>query len=229
MSPLTHAVAGLAAVVLAALVAGCSSSHSPAATGSASAGPVTAPCAAQSCTPGKSLSLGGGYTARLWSSAAPTTASPADLTTTPVVELLSDGVHRQWWVGRVGYGWAASLSCLPTSASPNCVVAAEVGSHAGVAEAILLQHGQLVSPATASVTFDSGTPVASDLDGDGLLDVMGIENDYTPSYATGHNFWASYRLAAGGLHQTGCTPVHSLTEKAPTTLLTGTCPVVQQN
>ena len=78
------------------------------------------------------------------------------------------------------------------------------------------------------MVFDSGQPIAADLDHDGLLDVLGVENDYQPNYATGHNYWASYRLVGAALRRTGCLPVSSPPQPAPTTLLTGHCPVVAQ-
>ena len=145
-----------------------------------------------------------------------------------MLELSRDGQHLSWWIGRLGYGWAATLRCLATAAEPNCVVVAEVGAHAGSAEVVLLRAGALIAPAQASAVFDSGEPTAADLDHDGLLDLLGVENDYQPNFATGHNYWASYRLVGAALHQTGCRPVSSPPQPAPTTLLTGHCPVVAQ-
>jgi hypothetical protein len=198
----------------------------------ASADPSQPPCQQWSCQPGATAQLSDGYAVRLWTSAQPTAVVAPDRST-PVLELLHNGAHAQWWVGRVGFGWAAKLDCLvprpgQTAADPNCAVLAQVGSHAGSAELVLLRNGALVSRPEASVVFDSGPPVAADLDHDGGLDVVGTENDYQPSYATGHNFWASYRLIGDVLHQTGCAPVRSSTEAPPAKLLTGDCPQVPQ-
>lgn len=185
--------------------------------------PVSVPCAAQHCTPGPTIDLTGGYAVRLWPEPQPTSASSA----TPVVELLHDGQHVSWWVGRLGFGWTARLTCLPTPSQPNCLVTSELGAHAGSAETLLLRNGALVAPATASVAFDSSAPTAADLDQDGLLDVSGMENDYRPNYAQGHNFWATYRQHGAALHRTGCAPA-AAGSAPPTGLLHGPCPVVPQ-
>lgn len=172
------------------------------------------------------MQLGGGYTVRLWSSAEPTAASSPDRSN-PVLQLLHEDQHRQWWVGRSGFGWTAKLDCLPATdkASGHCAVLAEVGSHAGTAELVLLRSGALVSPPQASVAFDGGRPLAADLDHNGWLDVLGTENDYKPNYASGRNYWATYRLADGSLRRTGCTPRRMAAEPPPDRLLTGDCPV----
>lgn len=207
--------------------AGASSSQPP---GSTSPGPgggsADAPCKQWSCTPRQPVRLGGGYSVRLWSSAAPTaTVSPDH--STPVLQLLRDGQHLQWWAGRSGFGWTTKLDCLPAEgdASAHCAVLAAVGSHAGTAELVLLRSGALVSPAQASVSFDGGRPMAADLDQDGWLDVFGTENDYQPNYATGHNFWATYRFTDGSLLRTGCAPRRTAAEPPPSRLLTGACAV----
>jgi hypothetical protein len=181
------------------------------------------PCAVEKCTPQPAIALTGGYSVRLWSYPAPAAPDAA----TPVVELLTGGRHASWWTGRLGFGWAAKLTCLATAGQPNCVVSSALGAHAGSAETLLLRSGALSSPAAASVTFDSSQPIAVDLDGDGLLDVIGMENDYKPDYAQGHNYWATYRQFSAALHRTGCARVTG--SVPPTTLLTGPCPVVPQD
>ncbi len=96
-------------------------------------------------------------------------------------------------------------------------------------EVVLLRSGSLISPPRASVTFDGGRPLAADLDHDGWLDVFGTENDYQPSYATGHNYWATYRLTGEALHRTGCILSRSATQPPPAALLTGPCPRLPQS
>ena len=198
-------------------------SRAPSATGNSPA----APCKQWSCAPEQPEQLGGGYSVRLWSSPTPA-AVPTPDRSTPVLQLLHDGQHRQWWVGRSGFGWSAKLDCLPGSAAvaAHCAVLAEVGSHAGTAELVILRSGSLVSPSRAGVSFDGGRPIAADLDGDGWLDVLGSENDYQPNYATGHNYWATYRFVEGSLERTGCALRRTLTEPPPDRLLGGTCPTV---
>jgi hypothetical protein len=204
-------------------------SSSPPATDSPSAAGSTpdAPCKQWSCAPEQPEQLGGGYSVRLWSSATPT-GMPVPDRSTPVLQLLQDGQHRQWWVGRSGFGWSAKLDCLPAGAAvpAQCVVLAEVGSHAGSAELVVLRSGALVSSPQASVSFDGGRPMAADLDHDGWLDVLGTENDYQPNYATGHNYWATYRFTDGGLQRSGCALRRTQAEPPPDRLLTGECPAV---
>jgi hypothetical protein len=223
-----------AGLVLLVVLAGCAtsrlgsgSSGRPApvsSTGTASS--VPAPCAGFGCRPGPAQQLTGGYSVRLWLSRTPSAGQVTAERSTPVLELSRDGRHVSWWAGRLGYGWAATLRCLATVAEPNCVVLAEVGAHAGSAEVVLLRSGGLVSPARASVVFDSGAPSAADFDHDGQLDVLGVENDYHPNYAEGHNYFTSYRLAGDALHQTGCLLKAAASQPPPTILLTGRCPVV---
>jgi hypothetical protein len=217
----------LVTLMLALLATGCASQRHaagpPAQTAQPAGQPVPVPCAAHRCSPEPAVQLTGGYSARLWSYPAPAVPD----TGTPVVELLKDGRHASWWIGRLGFGWAGKLTCLATADQPNCVVTSALGAHAGSAETLLLRSGALASSAAASVIFDSSMPVAADLDGDGLLDVIGMENDYTPDYAHGHNFWASYRQAGAALHRTGCARATGTVP--PDRLLTGPCPKVPQD
>jgi hypothetical protein len=208
-------------------------SASAGATGSDSSSPgvpstsVDAPCKQWSCTPELPVQLGGGYSVRLWSSLAPTAVLAPDRST-PVLQLLRDGRHLQWWQARSGFGWEAKLDCLAAHASvpAQCAVLAEVGSHAGIAQLVLLHDGALISPSRASVSFDGGRPMSADLDHDGWLDVLGTENDYQPNYATGHNFWATYRFDGESLQRTGCVLRRTPAGPPPDRLLTGACPVV---
>lgn len=234
------AVFGLIGAAL--LTAGCSShgpaqSTAPARTAAlASSSPASTvpanaakpPCQQYGCTGQLAVALNADYAVRLWSSPAATASGGQNLRSTPVLELIrtSGGVsqHVQWWVGRLGYGWTAKLVCA-AGAHPNCVVSSSVGSHAGNAEVVQLRGAALVGSPATSVTFDSGVPTAADLDGDGNLDIVGLDNDYKPSFATGHNFWTTYRFAGGALHQTGCVPWQSSGQAAPTKLLTGPCPM----
>jgi len=225
-------------LMLSLLLAGCAGSgrHPSAPAGgsstakSGSAGSSTPPCRQWSCAPQPLVQLGAGYSVRLWSSATPSSALSPDRST-PVLELLRDGQHLQWWAGQSGFGWTAKLTCLPAGASSlaHCAVLSEVGSHAGIGELVLLSSGALTSPAQASVSFDGGRPTAADLDQDGWLDLIGTENDYQPNYATGHNFWATYRFADGALLRTGCAPRPTATAPPPDRLLTGDCPVLSAN
>ncbi|HEX2902242.1 MAG TPA: VCBS repeat-containing protein [Jatrophihabitans sp.] len=219
MRPPVRCLGAVTVSMLALLLAGCAaSSRSHSSQALPPAAPVTAPCAASHCVPEASQPLSGGYAARLWS--AP--GQPGVDRSVPVVELLHSGDHAGWWVGRLGTGSSAALNCLGTA----CLVSSSLGAHGGAVETLLLTGaGTFTAPATASVEFDSGMPTVADLGGDGVLDVIGLENDYTPNFAQGHNYWATYRLTGTALVRTGCAPVAAHAQP-PTALLTGRCPVV---
>ena len=207
--------AAVAVVLLAGCAAGKSSPSQPAPAQAAATVPA-APCASFHCAPGDTLPLSGGFQARLWSSPPPAAGDRS----VPVVELLQHNAHVAWWTGRLGTGWSAQLTCLAST----CVVASALGAHGGAVETLLLADGGFTAPATASVEFDSGTPIVKDLNGDGSLDVIGVENDYRPNFAQGHNYWATYQLIGSHLIRTGCAKV-AASPAAPRTLLTGACPV----
>jgi hypothetical protein len=236
VAPLT-----LGAIVCLTLLTGCASKgNSPAVSStrpsspvpaasssgprSVNVGPVAAPCADAGCRPGSSIALTAAYSVRLWSSLPPDQTRPATLTSTPVVELLKNSQHLQWWTAEEGFGWAAHLTCLASGPQPNCMVVAEVGAHAGAAQMLLLAAGKLDSPARTHVIFDSGAPTAADLNRDGYLDLVGSNNDFKPNFATGHNFWVTYRFVGDAMVETGCTPRPPGSVQAPTQLLTGHCP-----
>jgi hypothetical protein len=219
-----------AVVVVAALLAGCGRSTprgTPRSTGQpavTAADAEPAPCARWACSPGSAIPLTGGFSIRLWLIPTPSGADGSILSSTPVVELLRDSRHAQWWTASLGFGWTATLTCLTGPPEPNCVLTSIAGAHAGTAEWFLLRSGALVAPPRTRVVFDSGAPTARDLDRDGYLDVVGSDNDYQPNYATGHNFWATYRFHADVLTETGCAPRQSRPEPQPDHLLYGHCP-----
>jgi hypothetical protein len=138
--------------------------------------------------------------------------------------LLRDSAHVQWWVATLGFGWAAALTCLATGAVPSCAVTSVAGAHAGSVEELLLREGSLVSSPQLRAVFDTGEPYARDLNHDGELDVIGLDSDYTPNYASGHNYWVTYRFQSDSLVETGCALRVTQTQPPPDHLLTGRCP-----
>lgn len=169
-------------------------------------------CVIGTCTKAQTVSVGGGYAISIWHAGA-----LGDFRTKPVVELSRDGVAVQWWLWPVGDGWSGALSCR----AQQCVLTDGDGAHSSVAQVMLLRGGRLVAPARAAVVADLPTVLARDLDGDGDLDVVALDSDYTPNFAQGHLFWHTYRFGDDQLASTGCVPK---TGPAPTRLVTRPCP-----
>lgn len=173
-------------------------------------------CASWDCRARQTRQLGNGYAVTLWGG-----ASQQNFLSRPVLSLAEHGTATQWWVSPKGDGWNGSLTCLATSAEPNCVMVDSLGMHASVAEMVLLSGRRLVH--TAEAVDDAPGMQAVDLDGDGYLDVIGTVNDYTPNFAQGHNYWQTRRYADGRFVVTGCT-LQRAGSQPPTQLLNGTCP-----
>ncbi len=210
-----------AALVAAVVVfAGCSndphhSAPSPAAS-SAAGVPKPAQCAAWTCTRAQSVELPNGFAVSLWHA-----GQAGDFATRPVVELAQGAAAVQWMVAADGYGWAGTLTCSASGTEPTCVLLDGQGAHSGLAQEMVLRHGLLVDAGT--VSGDSSTVLAADLDHDGDLDVIVLDSDFTPNYAAGHLFWRTYQFD-GTLASTGCAPAADVHAAPPTTLLTGPCP-----
>jgi hypothetical protein len=137
-----------------------------------------------------------------------------------VVELTSGGVPVFW--SATANETPGGLACSTAGATPNCVVVDYTGAHASVATAWTLARGTLHRGATVS----SDTPGMSgrDLDADGFVDVVALQNDYTPDYATGKVYWQTWVSDGNHLTGTGCTsPSHTPTP-APTQPVSGSCP-----
>jgi hypothetical protein len=169
-------------------------------------------CVTSTCTQAQTASLGGGYAIGIWHA-----GTVGDFRTKPVVELSRDGVAVQWWLWPAGDGWSGALSCR----AQQCVLTDGDGVHSSVAQVMLLRGGRLVAPARAAVVADLPTVLARDLDGDGDLDVVALDSDYTPNFAQGHQFWNTYRFNGDELASTGCAPK---TGPPPTQLARQPCP-----
>ena len=180
---------------------------------------MPAQCRAWKCTKAQSADLGGGYTVTMWHA-----GRVGDFQTQPVVELAHGGVAVQWWLWPDGYGWAGSLTCRAQAAEPHCVLIDGDGAHSAAAQLVLLRAGKLVAPKQAIVVADLPTVLARDLDGDGYLDVVALDSDYTPSFAQGHLYWNTFRFAGGRFTSTGCVPRNASTDPAPTQTVSGLCP-----
>ena len=202
-------------------------SPTPAAPPSTSSAPVQRPtsvampaqCRSLGCTKAQTADLGNGYSISLWHS-----GKAGDFRSEPVIGLSNDGIAVQWWSSPRGYGWAGSLTCATRAPEPNCMLTDGDGAHSAVAQSIVLRAGRLVASAKAVVVADLPTVLARDLDRDGYLDVIAVDNDYTPNFAQGRLYWHTFRYADGRLVSTGCARKGSPNEPAPAQPVTGDCP-----
>ena len=181
--------------------------------------PMPAQCKAWTCTKAQSADLGSGYTITMWHA-----GQAGDFRTKPVVELARDGVAVQWWMWSQGYGWAGALTCKAAAPEPNCMLTDGDGAHSAAAQLVVLRAGRLLAPNGAGVVADLPTVVVRDLDGDGYLDAVALDSDYTPNFAQGHLFWNTYRFAGERLTSTGCVRRAAPSDPAPTRIVTGPCP-----
>jgi hypothetical protein len=92
--------------------------------------------------------------------------------------------------------------------SGRCFVAAGVGAHDGVMNVIEVGAAGRLTDASQGGELAVDTPdlAARDLDGDGVDEVFGVENDYQPSYADGSRFWLVWSWRDGRYELTGCRP-----------------------
>jgi hypothetical protein len=137
-----------------------------------------------------------------------------------VVELTSGGVPVFW--SAAASETPGGLACSAAGAMPNCVVVDYTGAHASVATVWALARGTLHRGATVS----SDTPGMSgrDLNADGFVDVVALQNDYTPDYATGKVYWQTWVSDGNHLTATGCTSPTHTPSPAPTQPVSGSCP-----
>jgi hypothetical protein len=174
-------------------------------------------CATPDCPVVASRDLGSGYRlAALGNTSALGGAGVA------VLELTHDGTPVYWRVFPTET--PVALVCATSTHLPNCVLVDYAGAHGGVGYPILfVDRGVWVGN-----PVDTDTPIlrAADLDGDGLVDAYGLQNDYEPSYADGAVQWQTWRRTADGTSftSTGCGPlVHRGQPRAPDALLGGGC------
>lgn len=179
--------------------------------------PVAAPkaCAAGKCTKIRSADLDGGYTATVYSGPSPSGQLAAEY-----LQLALGGVSVFWKVTD-GYS-PGQLVCSPTPA-PNCAVEDGFGAHASSARG-------LARIGNALIQFDeatSDTPITDvqDLNGDGWIDVVSVQNTYEPDYATGKVFWMTSLSNGKKFIATGCTPAKKKLAPKPSAPVSGTCKV----
>jgi hypothetical protein len=183
--------------------------------GPSTAVPPPPSCPQATCRQQLSASLTAPYTVAVW-------AAPASAGNLPaaVVELAANGAAVSWTT--LANQSPSQLSCISDPGRSNCVIVGTTGAHSSVASVWRLTAGALVQG--ASVQAATPTMQAGDLNSDGWVDVAGLQNDYTPNYAAGKEYWQTWRSDGVQLTSTGCTaPSHSV-GNPPTVLLTGNCP-----
>lgn len=118
----------------------------------------------------------------------------------------------------------AQLSCQTRGEQSNCILVDLVGAHGSIAHLIRDNNGSVVLGATASAS--TPTMAANDLNGDGWVDVVALQNDYQPSYVNGHVYWQTWLSDGTALKSSGCSGKSTVAEAAPapTAPLTGSCP-----
>jgi hypothetical protein len=229
-----------------ALLAGCSTTVAGSgsrvgdvttapATGSASA---TAPTASPTATPSASTSAAGGTDApvpapaQCASGSCPTAASvqldeyqvllrtgrSASGGPASVIELRHNGVAVDWHTNDDEL--PGGLACS-SGRELTCVAVHFVGAHGSNATAWRRVGNALARGDT--VTADTPQLFGRDLTGDGILDVVGLQNDFTPDYASGHVQWQTWVSDGTRLRSTGCTPLSAAPGPIPTAPVTGHC------
>jgi hypothetical protein len=233
---------GLAVIAVVAVLAGCTTTVSgsgvahqpsptatpttPAPTTSAtsSTAPPTTPappkaaapppqCPNGSCQISATIGLPNGYELLLRTGTSTTAAQSS------IVELSKNGVAVAWYVADGEQ--PAHVSCQITDQRANCVVVNEVGAHGSDATAYLftgtsLRRGDTVTAATPEM-------LPRDLNNDGTIDAAGLQNDYTPNYATGKVQWQTWTSDGLRFTSTGCGPKSTTAPPKPTAPLTGPC------
>jgi hypothetical protein len=187
-----------------------------------SAAPVAQPpppqCPGAACPELATAALGNGFVAILRNGQASDGSVGAS-----VLELTENGVAVDWH--GVNGETPAHLTCLPGAAA-HCVVVDYAGAHGASASVWRLGLDSATFAKTATVAADTPTMSARDLNHDGFLDVLGLQNDYTHDYATGKVQWQTWLFDGKTLSSTGCTALATAPPPRPTAPATAPCSAI---
>jgi hypothetical protein len=88
----------------------------------------------------------------------------------------------------------------------HCFVVAGAGAHGGVLNVVAVGAAGRLSDVSQSGELSTDTPQVSarDLDGDGIDELLGLQNDYLPSYAEGTVYWLVWAWHGARYALTGC-------------------------
>jgi hypothetical protein len=137
-----------------------------------------------------------------------------------IVELTQSGVPISWYV--VPGETPAEITCSSTPNQSNCVLVNHVGEHASDGIVFRLSGNTLHRGSTVRAT--TRQMHARDLNGDGWVDVAGLQNTGKPDYATGQVYWQTWVSNGVFLNSTGCTGLASAADPQPAELVHGNCP-----
>lgn len=171
-------------------------------------------CPGGTCRKVASVELGDGYSFVLRANASYNGGFGAG-----IVEL-TKGATPVFWYGKDGES-PGGLSCSTGGALPNCIVVAYVGAHGAVGTVWVFAGGTLHRGGAAD--SDSPNLQGKDLNGDGLVDVEALQNNYTPNYATGQVYWQTWLSDGAKLTSTGCGSPSKSPPPAPSAPLKGKC------
>jgi hypothetical protein len=137
-----------------------------------------------------------------------------------IVELTASGVAVSWTV-RPGES-PAQISCQSSPDRSNCVLVDNVGAHGSTATVLRLAGGTLA--VGSSVVATTPQMQATDVNHDGWVDAIGLQNTLKPDYATGTVYWQTWTSNGTQLTSTGCTPPTHTPPSPPSAPLLGQCP-----
>jgi hypothetical protein len=102
-----------------------------------------------------------------------------------------------------------SLPELTCDALAHCFVAASSGAHTGVMNVVAVDEvGRLTDLSQAgTLTVDTVDLAPKDLDEDGVAEVLGRINDFTPNYAGGSDYWMVWTWNGTRYAPTGCRKI----------------------